>query len=66
MSAEGIINEICADVEDRLEGIASFALVVWLDGRPEDPKAVCVAGPPGCQSQIAVALATGIRVLGRQ
>jgi hypothetical protein len=68
MSADGLVNEICADIAERLEGIeCGFALVIWLDGRPGDIKAVCVAGGPQTehQAQIGTALATGIRVIGK-
>lgn len=58
------VDEICADIEDRLEGTgARFALVIWLDGRPRDPKALCVASPPDSRGDLLAALETVPSVL---
>jgi hypothetical protein len=66
MSAEraSVVDEICADIEDRLEGTsAKFVLVIWLDNRPTDPKAICVASPPDARKDMLAALATVPSVL---
>lgn len=54
-----VVDELCAEIEDRLEGTGTkFALVIWLDNRPSDPKALCVAYPPDCRKDMLTALAT--------
>lgn len=59
-----VIDDICGDIEDRLEGTgAQFVLVVWLDGRPRDPKALCVASPAQSRPDMLAALETVPSVL---
>jgi len=62
----GIVDEICAQVEDRLEGTGChFALVIWMHGRPEDSKAICVASPPDARPEMVRALLTAPNVIGK-
>jgi hypothetical protein len=60
-----VVNEICADIEERLEAAGvHFALVIWMKGRPEDPKALCVASPPDARPEMVRALRAAPDVLG--
>lgn len=57
------LDRICAYAERQLEGTGlTFAVVAWLTGRADDPKAVALSSPPSSQVEAASALAT---VLGQ-
>lgn len=61
-----VVNEICAEIEERLEAAGvHFALVIWMRGRPEDPKAICVAAPPDARQEMIRALQTAPDVIGK-
>lgn len=58
------LDRICVYAEDQIEGTGlTFAVVAWLTGRADDPKAVAMSSPPGSQADAPVALATALAAL---
>ncbi|WP_271145382.1 hypothetical protein [Brevundimonas sp. NIBR10] len=54
-----LIDEICADIDRRLQGAKiTFALVLWVPGQADNPKSVALSAPPASQAEAAKALRT--------
>lgn len=59
-AADHIMGDICAFAEDALAASpsATFALVVWIKGRPDAPGAVALACHPDARAEATTALRT--------
>ncbi len=58
------LDEICAGIDEwATPAKLRFVLVLWLDGKPDDPKSIAVNANPRDQAAVPVALQTALNTL---